>query len=175
MISSMEIAQNKTETKLIQDERDAAVQQAEEASWKHEQYIAYTAFGGLIPDPNGEATAVKMTAQQFADQIGMSRSILYEWRDTIPNFWERVDAKRREMGGKDRLSKVWNGIFLKAASGNAEAAKLYLANFDPNFKMPSQKIEHEAGDSLVDALTLARNRRQVIEGDTVDASDNIQA
>lgn len=171
----METGQNKTIIKTPQDKAAETVTREEEISWKHEQYIAYTAFGGLIPDPNGEATAVKMTAGQFADQVGVARQTLYEWRDSIPNFWERVDVKRREMGGKDRLSKVWNGIFLKAASGNAEAAKLYLANFDPNFKMPSQKVEVEAGDMLVDALSLARNRRQVIEGETVDAANDNQA
>lgn len=167
----MEVLQNPTDTKTSQEKPIEAVKVFDEVAWKHEQYIAYTAFGGLIPDPNGEAAAVKMTAQQFADQVGVSRQTLYDWRESITNFWERVDAKRREVSGRDRLSKVWNGIFLKAASGNAEAAKLYLTNFDPNFKMPSQKVEVDASDMLVDALSLARNRRQVIEGETVDATD----
>lgn len=166
----MEIGQNQTNTEITQDTADAAVQQADDISFKHDQYVAYVAFGGLIPDPDNDAIAVKMTATQFANRLGVGRSTLYEWRDSIPNFWDKVDEKRREMGGRDRLSKVWNGIFMKAASGNAEAAKLYLANFDPNFKMPAQKVEHEAGDSLVDALALARNRRdtEVVEGEIID-------
>jgi len=171
----MEILQNPTNTNISADESIEPVKEFDELAWKHEQYIAYTAFGGLIPDPNGEAAAVKMTATTFAQQLGVSRQTLYDWRDSVPNFWERVDVKRREVSGRDRLSKVWNGVFLKAASGNAEAAKLYLANFDPNFKMPSQKVEVDATDSLVDALTLARNRRQVIEGETVDAANDNQA
>lgn len=131
-----------------------------------EDYIAFVAVGGLLPSEDGAAT--KMTVAQFAQQLNVDPATLWRWRTKIPNFWERVDKKRREIGGRDRLSKVWNGIFLKAASGNPEAAKLYLANFDPNFRMPMQKVEHEAGDSFIDALGMARRRSGAIEAEVVD-------
>lgn len=138
-----------------------------------DDYVAYVALGGLIPDPEGKATAINMTADQFASRIGVERTTLYYWRKSIPNFWDRVNAKRREIGSKDRLSLVWNGIFLKAAAGGAEQAKLYLANFDPDFRMPMQKHEHDVGDSLAEMMNLARQREaqrgNVIEGETIDA------
>lgn len=124
-----------------------------------EDYIAFVAVGGLIPDPTGEKSAIKMTTTQFAAHYGLSRQALYNWRDMIPEFWEKVNAKRREIGSKDRLSNVWNGIYLKAATGNTEAAKLYLANFDPNFRMPTEKREIEMGDGLAD-LVAARILQQ---------------
>lgn len=136
---------------------------------QQEEYVAFIATGGLIPSEDGAGT--KMTAEYFAQQLGVDRVTMWRWRKTIPNFWELVHAKRREIGGKDRLTNVWNGIYLKAAGGNPEAAKLYLANFDPSFRMPMQKVEHEAGDSLVEALGMAR-RRQIIEGEVVDGSNN---
>lgn len=139
--------------------------------WRHEEYISYVALGGLIPDPNGDAVAVKMTTTTLAQRLGVERTTMFYWRKSIPNFWERVAVRRKELGSKDRLSAVWNGLFLKAAAGNAEAAKLVLANFDPDFRMPMQKVEHEAGDSLVEALTIARKRQVPIEGEVVDAAD----
>lgn len=140
-------------------------------NWSQEQYIAYTAVGGLIPDKEGKTVAVKMSAETFAKKVGVTRQTLYNWRETIPNFWEKVAAVRRDLGSKERLSQVWNGVYLKAATGNPEAAKLYLANFDPNFRMPMQKVEHEAGDSLVEALGMARKRQQLIEGEVVNDTD----
>ena len=77
---------------------------------------------------------------------------MYYWRKSIPDFWERVAAKRQEIGGKDRLSTVWNGIYLKAAQGNPEAAKLYLANFDPNFRMPMERRETNSGTGFADLV-----------------------
>lgn len=136
-------------------------------------YIAFTAFGGLIPDPEGEKVAIKMTATELAEKLGVSRTTLYTWRDSIPNFWELVNEKRREIGSKERLSNVWNGVYLKATAGNPEAAKLYLANFDPDFRMPMQKHEHDIGDGLAEAMAIARKRaskriEEAIEGEVVD-------
>jgi len=164
----MNIVQNQTEENVVIDEQGSTVSHSEWLTWAQDQYIAYTAFGGLIPDLDGDKVAVKMTATNFAKTIGVARQTLYDWRESIPDFWELVSEKRREMGSKERLTNVWNGVYLKATTGNAEAAKLYLANFDPNFKMPAQKVEHEAGDSLVEAIGIARKRQNVIEAEIVD-------
>lgn len=143
--------------------------------WRHEQYIAYVAMGGLIPDPDGNNLAVKMTTTQLAARLGVERTTMFYWRKSIPGFWDLVAEKRKELGSKDRLSQVWNGIFMKASAGNAEAAKLYLSNFDPDFRMPMQKVEHEVGDSLAEAISAARNRRNIIEAEVIDGSTDDQA
>lgn len=161
----MEVVQNQTKPENAQAESSKVVSTLSPLQL---QYIAYTAFGGLIPDMDNSVTAVKMTATEFAKQIGVARQTLYDWRESIPNFWDLVAAKRKEVSGKDRLSNVWNGVYLKAVTGNTEAAKLYLANFDPDFRMPMQKVEHEAGDSLTEALTLARQRGNLIEAEVID-------
>lgn len=166
----MDALQNQTNPEKPKAEESNPVGQL---SFAQDQYISFVACGGLIPDADGDATAVKMTATLFAQKVGVARQTLYEWRESIPNFWDLVASRRKELGGKDRLIRVWNGVFLKAASGNAEAAKLYLANFDPDFRMPMQKVEHEAGDTLMEALSLARQRNpQLIEGEIIREPDS---
>lgn len=121
-----------------------------------------------MPDENNPAGR-RMRLEELAERLDVNPSTLWRWRKTIPNFWELVAAKRKELSGKDRLTNVWNGLYLKAVAGNADAAKLYLANFDPNFKMPTQKVEHEAGDSWVELLR--GKDRKVIEGQKVNETD----
>jgi hypothetical protein len=130
-------------------------------AYQQDQYIAFVACGGLIPDPTGEKAAIKMTTQEFANNIQVSRQTLYDWRKTIPEFWEKVNQKRREIGSKDRLANVWNGLYLKAATGNVEAAKLYLANHDDEFRMPMERRENNLGSGLADLVArklLEQNR-----------------
>lgn len=136
--------------------------------WAQDQFVSYTAYGGLIPDEDGEKIAVRLTMSGFAKKVGVSRQSLYAWRESIPGFWDLVAERRKLMGSRDRLTRVWNGVYMKATTGNPEAAKLYLANFDPDFKMPTQKHEVEAGDSLVEAIGIARARKATIEGEVVD-------
>ena len=133
-----------------------------------DEYIAFLALGGIVPDENNPAGR-RMRLEELAERLDVNPSTLWRWRKTIPNFWELVAAKRKELSGKDRLTNVWNGLYLKAVAGNADAAKLYLANFDPNFKMPTQKVEHEAGDSWVELLR--GKDRKVIEGQKVNETD----
>lgn len=162
----MEVQQNATQNQQPKDSEESAVSLL---TPQQEDYVAFVATGGLIPSDDGPG--VKMTVETFAHNVGVDRVTLWRWRKTIPNFWDLVNAKRKEIGGKDRLANVWNGVYLKAAAGNAEAAKLYLANFDPSFRMPMQKVEHEAGDSLTEALSLARQRGNLIEAEVIDEPD----
>lgn len=121
-------------------------------AFQHDQYVAFVAVGGLIPDPDGEKTAIKMTTGQFAERVGVSRQTLYDWRESIPDFWQKVAEKRKAIGSKERLSNVWNGVYLKAATGNPEAAKLYLANYDDNFRMPTERRETNTGSGFADLV-----------------------
>lgn len=132
-----------------------------------DDYIAFVAVGGIIPSEN--SAGQKMTVEQFAAKYDVNPSTLWRWRQSIPDFWDRVAAKRREIGSKDRLSNVWNGIYLKAAAGNAEAAKLYLKNFDPNYIDPSTKVELDVGTGLSD-LIAAHNIQQIKERNVIDVT-----
>lgn len=136
---------------------------------QQESYITFCSIQGMVVEEDG--TIRKMTAQQFADRIGVHRDTLYDWQKRIPNFWDLVAKERKRLGGQNRVAKVYNGLFLKAAKGDAKAAAIYLANHDPNFRMPAQKVEHEAGNSWAALLQQKRkNASDVIEGEVVDAS-----
>jgi hypothetical protein len=134
---------------------------------QQDEYIAYCAVGGIMPKEDGFGT--KMSIEEFASQLGVNASTLWRWRSTIPDFWDKVSEKRREISGKSRLTAVWNGIAMKAAAGNAEAAKLYLKNFDPNYIDPSQKVEHELGTGFADLIASHRNR-QIRERAIIDVT-----
>lgn len=134
---------------------------------QQEDYIAFVACGGMLPSENPDELIKKMSAQEFADLLEVDRGTLYYWRNHLPGFWDLVEKKRKEIGGKDRLSKVWNGLFLKAASGNPQAAAIYLANFDPNFRMPNEKAEKEREDNYAALLAMAA-KDGIIEGEIVE-------
>lgn len=150
-----------------------------------EDYIAFVALGGLIPSDTSISGYTKMTTTDFALQVGVERTTLYLWRRSIPDFWDRVNAKRKELSSKDRLSAVWNSVFLKAIAGGERAQTVYLANHDPDFRMPMQQVKHEAGDSWADVMTQMRKRQaesaaplpeksEPIEGEVVnDHVDNL--
>src|SRR5487761_1153704 len=67
---------------------------------RQERYITYKAVGGLSVEIGQPSTKVSM--QEFADSIGVSRKQLYVWQGSyeprehgIPNFWERVKNRRQ--------------------------------------------------------------------------------
>jgi hypothetical protein len=126
---------------------------------QHDEYIAYCAVGGIMPKEDGFGT--KMSIEEFARRLDINPSTLWRWRSTIPDFWDKVNKKRTELSGKSRLTAVWNGIAMKAAAGNAECAKLYLKNFDPNYIDPMQKVQHEMGDSFADLIAAHAVKRQL--------------
>jgi hypothetical protein len=132
-------------------------------------YIDFTAVQGLLVDEDGNIE--RMTATEFARKIGYSRTTLFNWQKQIPQFWDLVKTRRAELGGNNRITKVYNGLFLKGSAGDAPAAALWLANHDPDFRMPNQKMEQTGGRGLADLLQIARkaeNERKVIDGTTND-------
>jgi hypothetical protein len=135
---------------------------------QQDDYVAYCAVGGILPQEDGFGK--KMTLEEYAAKLQVDRTTLWRWRTTIPDFWDRVSKKRADISGKARLTAVWNGVAMKAATGNAECAKLFLANFDPNFRMPMEKIQHEVGNSWAALLEshLKPNQNITIEAEIVN-------
>lgn len=132
-------------------------------SLKQEEWISYVAVGGLITGDDGSIK--KMTISEFAIELGVDRSTLNEWKKTIPHFWDRVDKRRNELFSKNRITAVWNGLFLRAAKGDAEQAKIILGQY-AQWQPPSQKHEVTIG-GLGDLVGLAR-KKNIIEGDVVE-------
>lgn len=173
MIVLMDALQNLTRASNAPEETQTnANGDSEQELLKPQQllYIDFVAVGGLITEEDGNV--IVMRATQFAQKIQVSRQTLYDWQKNIPNFWDRVATRRKELGGNSRIQQVWNGVYLKARTGNPQAAALWLANFDPNFRMPAQKVEHGLDGGIADLLNKARERRRSIEGEVVESKTN---
>lgn len=147
----METLQNLTKTETSnQQSPDSVIPPVDELlKLKQQQWIDYCAIGGMLTADDGGVTPTTITA--FADMIGMSRQTLYDWKKSIPNFNERVKQRRIDLGSGTRLAKVYNGLYLKAATGNPEAVKLYLQIFD-GWKPPKQEVEMEHNFGLADLV-----------------------
>lgn len=150
--------------------------------------IDYYALQGLMTDEEGNLK--KMPVTELAQLLQIDRTTVYDWRDTIPDFWGKVTKARARLGGQNRVQKVWNGVYMRAAKGDAEQAKLFLANFDESFRMPNQSVDLNAGNTLIDLMNAARQLQQeqrneagrhqplqaapiptIIEGETSNASN----
>lgn len=168
----MEIQQNSTPAEKTESVNESSVELVNGVTVAQDEYIAYVALGGLIPDPDGVVAGKKLSATKLAERLGVDRTTLYYWRSSIPDFWDRVAAKRKQLAGRDRISTVWNGVYLRAATGDPQAAKLFLKNFDENYVDPLQKIEHEVGNSWAALIQQKRANaaaaNNVIDGETVD-------
>lgn len=148
---------------------------------QQQAWVDYNALGGLITDITDERldkdgnpiTMRKMSATEFAEMIGVDRKTLRRWRADIPNFWGLVNSRRQELAPQSRLQKVHEVWYLSALNPkNTRDRELWLANFDPDFKMPNQKIEHEIGDNYANLLAIAA-RDGIIEGEVVNEPKQI--
>lgn len=152
----------------------------ETTDWRHEAFIDYTALNGLVFDyegselnKEGQLTGVpmrKMGQQELADMLKVDTRTFRRWRLSIPNFWVKVNERRKQIAPQSRLAKVHETWYLKAAKGDFQHMQLWLANFDPDFRMPTEKVEHEIGNSWA-ALAARRlpDRPEPIEGEVVNA------
>ena len=135
----------------------------------HQQaWINYSAVQGVITESDGSLT--KMSITEFARKIGVGRRTLYDWTRTIPDFDNLVAQQRKRIGGGARVNKVWNSVYVAATNKlDMTAARMYLANFDPNYREPTQKVEHEAGGGILDLMATHRQRIQIENQKVIDA------
>lgn len=128
-------------------------------------YVDYKALGGLITDDDGVR---KLPVEKLAEMLGVTRDAIYKAKANIPDFWALVNDRRKELGGQERLAKM-NEVWYIRAMGTGPGAfqyfQLWQANFNPDFRMPTQPVEHHAADSWTELMS---NKRNVIEGEVVD-------
>lgn len=154
---------------------------------QQQTWVDFRALNGLVFDETASETKldqngrtivtgipmVKMSTQQLADTLQVTRETLYDWTRKIPDFWEMVNARRIELAPRQRLTKmheVWYLSALKPGNDGHRDRVLWLANFDPNFRMPTQPVKHDMGDSWAALLNAkAPQKQEPIEGEIVDA------
>ena len=96
------------------------------------------------------------SARKLANELGVSRQTIYNWRKTLPDIELRIDQARKSME-QINITAVWNGIFLKACDGDARAAEMYLSYWS-DYKPPSQTAPTQISNGFGGLLNLTRNK-----------------
>lgn len=136
-------------------------------------WIDYNALNGTITDNMESMVIRKMSIIEFAQIINVNRDTLRNWRTYIPNFWERVNERRKELTPRSRLQIMNDRWYIEAMKmKNWALVEAWFRNNDTDYKEAKQKTELNIGDGLADALNIARERRlksqTVVEGEVVN-------
>jgi hypothetical protein len=135
---------------------------------QQQAWVDYCAVQGLLTDEAGNMKHIAIST--FAINLGVHRDTLYDWKSRIPDFPAMVTKRRKEIAPISRVQKVWNGLYMRAATGDPRAAAIYLRNHDPDFKMPQHEVKLEAGGSWAKLLGRKRDRK-VIESQNAKVID----
>lgn len=114
-------------------------------------WIDFVATGGVTVDEEGQFK--KQTASDLSKEIGVDRTTLYRWRDTIPAFWELVKARRNEIYSRSHMTMIYRAMLKKAVQGDVAAAKLMM-NQAHMLEADKQEIEH-SGQVTVETVSYA--------------------
>jgi hypothetical protein len=144
--------------KKLENSKVLTYEQQRVADW-------HAANGMRYWDLNDMGVVKRPSAKTLAVELGLSRQTIYDWPRIIPNFREHIlEAQFRMI--QTNIIAVWNAVFIKAADGDTKAAEMYLANFDPTFKLPSRqsKVEIQAS-GWGDIIAKARREMSRQRGD----------
>lgn len=107
------------------------------------------------------------TKQAWADEHGVNRRTLNEWERDDRVKWairDRADALNMS---PERVQEVMNALYRKAASGDVQAAKLYMDHVDKI--MPREPAGGGGGYEDMTDQELAELAREVLDGNNVHA------
>lgn len=139
-------------------------------------YVDWKALGGLTTDDDG---AIKrITLSELADMMGVTIQAFMQSKKTMPNFWDLVHQRRKELSGQSRLAKMHDVWFLKAVEmKNWPLTEAWLRNFDPDYKESHSKAIEDVGNGFADLVAAVsakktQSKPAPIEGEIVDANGN---
>ncbi len=98
-----------------------------------ERYIKFVASGCFV---NGK----RLTHEEFAKNIGVSRKTLYRWQESIPDFWHQVQNIRSK-AYKLKISSIYQALYKQALKGDVNASKLLLQQVGELEPTPKNKAE----------------------------------
>lgn len=134
----------------------------EDLDGRDQAIIDYTAMGGV--DIGRDGSFRSLTVVEFANRIGYaSRQSIYDRLEVLSkldNYHDIVRGRQKYLQKTVGVLAVHKGLFLRGAKGDYQQAVAYLVNHDPDFVLPAQKIEHEAGNSWSKLLDKARQRSE---------------
>lgn len=131
-----------------------------------QEFIDLKAVGGYITDENNEIR--KLTVDQLCKRHGVTRQAVYKQIKHIPNFWDLVMERRKNLNKKQRLSNMHSKWYIHALTfKNWAVTEAWFINNDENYIKPSEKREVELGDNLA-ALLASEEAEKIIEGEVIE-------
>lgn len=170
MIELMETQPSATQNPSLPQEQPQTVTPAD-LDEIMQNYLMFEVSGGVTIDEGGKTG--RMTLAEFCANYGIDRTTLWRRKQNIPNWDEMKREVRKQTWADRRVTKVWNGIFLRAAKGDYQQAALFLKNFSSEpVILPNEKLEIETGENLTRLLELAERRAK--ERNIIDATETTE-
>lgn len=142
---------------------EANVKNGKEYNDAHEKVIEWYAAEKLLYwDIDQQRVVKRPTITILAQELGVSRQTIYNWRKSIPNVSQRIKNARKGLLVQN-VTAVWNTVFLDACRGDSKAIEMYLTNFDPDFISPRRNKSRNPTDnnpSLTGLLQEARKSKR---------------
>lgn len=143
--------------------------------------VDYRALSGWVSTDDNELGLRKMSMDELASKLSVHRKTLYDWQNTIPNFWGLVNQRRSEISSESRLAAVEKIWLTKALKGDWQHLNAWLLNYKPNYKTPGVKVEHSITEDTADLIRELHSSKQpampdrvIIDANPIPNADNQQ-
>ncbi len=150
-------AQNLTPWKYLTDEAKSNCKTGRAAAEPAQDLlVTWRALDGLWMDDDGSLSKISLSG--LASRLGYHRQTMYDWENSIPNFNDRVEERRKLLFTQRHESAIWKAMFLKAIEGSVKHAEMVLSHFS-GYIPPSAKACPKCskqGTGLADLMNAAR-------------------